>query len=281
MKFKRPSNELEGGAKKVALPLTKPQVEVKPISLCDKCNKNLNLEIGVCVYCGHHYRVSARERIKSLATEFDEMFGDLESKNILGFKDYDEKLVAAKKCGEREAVITGVGKISKSDVALFVMEPGFMMGSMGSVVGEKITRIFEHATKNSLPVIGYSVSGGARMQEGVLSLMQMAKVSGAVAEHNNAGLLFISVVTNPTTGGVTASYAMLGDIIIAEPGALIGFAGPRVIEQTIRQKLPAGFQSAEFLLEKGFVDMIVERTKHKEVIGQLIEMHGGRNNGSN
>ncbi|MBQ2035692.1 MAG: acetyl-CoA carboxylase carboxyl transferase subunit beta, partial [Peptococcaceae bacterium] len=158
-------------------------------------------------------------------------------------------------------------------VALFVMDPGFILGSMGTIVGEKITRLFEYATAQNLPVIGYTVSGGARMQEGILSLMQMAKTSGAVKLHSDAGLLYITVLTNPTTGGVTASFAMEGDIILAEPKALVAFAGPRVIEQTIRQKLPSGFQRAEFLLEKGFVDAIVHRNDQKSYLTTILKLH--------
>ena len=283
MKFRKPNNTLEGGVVPSVTPKKAPKkvvVEVENIVVCDDCAKRLDGDIlkrdfRVCGYCGHHFRMGARERIlKTVDTNsFTELFGTLKSKNVLGFEGYDDKLVAAKKCGECEAVITGTGKIEGSDLAIFAMEPGFMMGSMGSVVGEKITALFEHATKNRLPVVGFCLSGGARMQEGILSLMQMAKTSGAVQRHNEAGLLFISVLTNPTTGGVTASFASLGDIIIAEPSALIGFAGPRVIEQTIRKKLPAGFQSAEFLLEKGFVDVIVERSKMKSILDKLLSVH--------
>jgi len=249
--------------------------------MCESCRKNLCVdELGrnyfVCG-CGNHFRMGARDRISRLCDEFSEMFGDLQSRNVLQFDGYDKKLDAAKNCGEEEAVITGTGVINGCRVAIFVMEANFMMGSMGSVVGEKITRLFEYATQNKLHVVGFSVSGGARMQEGILSLMQMAKTSGAVKRHSDKGLLFISVLTNPTTGGVTASFASLGDIIIAEPGALIGFAGPRVIEETIRKKLPIGFQRAEFVIEKGFIDIIVERARQKEVIGGLLKIHE-RNN---
>ncbi|HPK57495.1 MAG TPA: acetyl-CoA carboxylase carboxyltransferase subunit beta, partial [Spirochaetota bacterium] len=172
-----------------------------------------------------------------------------------------------------EAIITGQAKIGGIDSVLGVMDSRFLMGSMGSVVGEKVTRAFERATEKKLPVILFTASGGARMQEGIFSLMQMAKTSAAIARHNEAGLLYITVLTDPTTGGVTASFAMLGDIIISEPGTLIGFAGPRVIEQTIRQKLPAGFQRAEFLLDHGFVDMIVERKDMKKTLSKLLSVH--------
>jgi len=175
--------------------------------------------------------------------------------------------------GENEAVVCGTAKIGGIAAALFVMDSNFMMGSMGTVVGEKITDLFEHAAVHKLPVIGFTVSGGARMQEGILSLMQMAKTSAAVKKHGDKGNLYVTVLTDPTTGGVTASFAMLGDIIIAEPKALIGFAGPRVIEQTIRQKLPQGFQTAEFLLEKGFVDKIVPRKELKAALAAILRLH--------
>jgi acetyl-CoA carboxylase carboxyl transferase subunit beta len=203
------------------------------------------------------------------------------SKDVLGFPGYVNKLENTRNaCGENEGVVCGRAKIGGNDCGLFIMDPYFMMGSMGTVVGEKITRTFEKATELKLPVVGYTVSGGARMQEGILSLMQMAKTSGAVMRHSDAGLLYITVLTDPTTGGVTASFAMEGDIILAEPGALIGFAGARVIEQTTRKKLPAGFQRAEFLLEHGFVDAIVPRSEQKEKVAKLLKMHtGGDANG--
>ena len=185
------------------------------------------------------------------------------------------------KTRENSAVVTGEGKLAGMDCAFFAMEGQFMMGSMGSVVGEKVTRVFERAAERGLPVIGFTVSGGARMQEGILSLMQMAKTSGAVKRHSDAGLLYVTVLTNPTTGGVTASFAMEGDIILAEPGALVGFAGPRVIEQTMRQKLPKGFQSAEFLMEKGFLDGVVPRSEMKETLTTILRLHkGGSSYGS-
>jgi len=281
MKFKRPMNMLEGERRQnVALAKVK-QEEVETVS-CENCKRrhtaaDLEKNIFVCDGCGTHFRIGARVRLVHLFDDgkFVEMAGDLKSKNILGFEGYDKKLEAAMASGETEAVITATGTIGGAKVAIFAMEPNFMMGSMGSIVGEKIARLFEHAIKEKLPVVGYSVSGGARMQEGILSLMQMAKTAGAVKRHSGAGLLYISVLTNPTTGGVTASFASLGDINIAEPAALIGFAGPRVIEQTMRKKLPVGFQRAEFVLEKGFIDLIVERAKHKDVIGKLLKLHGG------
>ncbi|MBS3969111.1 MAG: acetyl-CoA carboxylase carboxyltransferase subunit beta [Clostridia bacterium] len=227
-------------------------------------------------------RIGARDRIKELIDEntFVEYDMDLKSDNPLDFPDYAEKITTAiQNSNENEAVITGEGKIHGQSCIICVMDPNFMMGSMGSVVGEKITRAVEKAIEKRNAVVIFSASGGARMQEGVLSLMQMAKTSAALARLSEEGLLYISVLTDPTTGGVTASFAMLGDIIIAEPGALIGFAGPRVIEQTIRQKLPEGFQRAEFLLEKGFVDKIVERKDMKNIISKIIKIHtagGGR-----
>ena len=202
------------------------------------------------------------------------MDADLVSENILDFPEYTRKLKTSKMSrGENESVICGTAEIEGSKTVLCVMDSSFMMGSMGTVTGEKITRAFEYATENNLPVIVFTVSGGARMQEGILSLMQMAKTSGAVKRHSDKGLLYITVLTDPTTGGVTASFAMEGDIILAEPKALIGFAGPRVIEQTIRQKLPKDFQTAEFLLEKGFVDAVVNRKDMKKTLSKLLKLH--------
>lgn len=196
------------------------------------------------------------------------------STDILSFPGYKQKLETTKKVGgENEAVICGTATIDGLPCCLFVMEPYFMMGSMGTVVGEKITRLFEYAAEHRLPVVGYTVSGGARMQEGILSLMQMAKTSGAVKKHSEAGLFYLAVLTDPTTGGVTASFAFEGDIIISEPGAVIGFAGARVIEQTTRKKLPEGFQTAEFLLEHGFLDAIVPRSVQKQTISTLLKLH--------
>ena len=196
------------------------------------------------------------------------------SSDPLNFPGYGEKLArAAEESGENEGVICGLGEVDNVQAAVFAMEPGFMLGSMGVAVGEKITRLFELAAGQGLPVIGFTLSGGARMQEGILSLMQMAKTSGAVKLHSDAGNLYIAVLCDPTMGGVTASFAMEADIILAEPGALIGFAGPRVIEQTIRQTLPEGFQRAEFLLEKGFIDAIVPRAALRETIARLLGLH--------
>lgn len=221
-------------------------------------------------------RIDARKRIKDLTDKdtFIEFSRDLETSNPLDFPDYMEKVEKASESSkENEAVITGEGSIKGEKVILCVMNPHFMMGSMGSVVGEKITVAIETALEKRLPLIIFCASGGARMQEGILSLMQMAKTSAALARLDDEGLLYISVLTDPTTGGVTASFAMLGDIIIAEPGALIGFAGPRVIEQTIKQKLPEGFQRAEHLLEKGFIDIIVKTEDMRDVLSQLLKLH--------
>ncbi len=230
----------------------------------------------VCPNCNYHFRLTARERISLVTDErsFVEFDKAMTSKNRISFPNYDGKLESAKKStGELEAVITGKCLINDMSAVICVMEAAFIMGSMGCVVGEKITRAFEYALEENLPVIVFCVSGGARMQEGILSLMQMAKTSGAVKLHSDAGLLYIAVLTNPTTGGVTASFAMEGDIIISEPKALIGFAGPRVIEQTIKQTLPEGFQSAEFLIEKGFLDAIVDRGDMKEYLARVLLLH--------
>lgn len=228
-------------------------------------------------------RMSARERIKMVIDEgtFIEYDADLIAANPLNFPNYTEKVTQAmENSNENEAVITGEGKIKGEDCIICVMNPNFMMGSMGSVVGEKITRAIEKAIEKRVSIIIFSASGGARMQEGILSLMQMAKTSAALGRLSEEGLLYISVLTDPTTGGVTASFAMLGDIIIAEPGALIGFAGPRVIEQTIRQKLPEGFQRAELLQEKGFIDKIVNRKDMKTFLAKVLKIHalGGEAN---
>ena len=223
--------------------------------------------------------MSARERIALVADKnsFREHDKDVASRDILNFPEYADKLEKSKEMsGENDAVITGTCKIANKPCAIFVMESAFMMTSMGVVVGEKITRLFEYATENNLPVVGFICSGGARMQEGVLSLMQMAKISAAIRWHSNAGLFFLAVLTDPTTGGVTASFAMEGDIIAAEPGALIGFAGQRVIEQTTGQKLPEGFQRTEFQLSHGFVDMIIGRRDMAKIIGNLISLNKRR-----
>jgi len=275
--FKKPNNILEGAQENSAIP----QVPDKIMTSCPVCkamliSETLDSNAFICPKCGHHFRIKARRRIELLvdADTFIELFDGLLSHNVLDFPEYDKKLQKAmQESGEKEAVICGRARVGGFDCAIFAMESSFMMGSMGSVVGEKLSLLFEYATENRIPVIGFTVSGGARMQEGILSLMQMAKVSGSVKLHSDSGGLYIAVLTDPTTGGITASFAMEGDIIIAEPNALIGFAGPRVIEDTIRQKLPAGFQRAEFLLEKGFVDAIVPRLMQKEYLVRLLAMH--------
>ena len=248
---------------------------------CDNCKEILYKEevhnnLSVCPICGKHFRLSARRRIKQIADEgtFQEIGSEILTKDPLHFEGYLKKVEALKeKTKIEEAVKCGICKINGEDAILAVMDGNFMMGSMGSAVGERITLAIETSIEKRLPLIIFCVSGGARMQEGIVSLMQMAKTSAALAKHNEAGLLYISVLTDPTTGGVTASFASLGDIILAEPDSLIGFAGPRVIEQTIRQQLPEGFQKSEFLLEHGFIDKIVERKDMKNVLYQLIKLH--------
>ena len=230
----------------------------------------------ICPHCGNYFHVPAYRRIKMVVDRksFTEWDVHMEEQNPLQYKGYEEKIRSLReKTGLDEAVVTGKCTIKGTQTALGVCDCRFMMSSMGEVVGEKITRVFERATKERLPVILYICSGGARMQEGLVSLMQMAKTSMAIRKHSDAGLLYVPVLTDPTTGGVTASFAMLGDIILAEPKALIGFAGPRVIEQTIGQKLPKGFQRAEFLLEHGFVDKIVEREEQRSVLADILKLH--------
>ena len=268
-----------------------PEKEKEPIipeglwRKCNKCGQPIYVEDVtnnhyVCPKCGGYFRVHAYRRIEMLVDEgtFEEWNQDMKFSNPLNFPGYEKKVQAAKeKTRLREAIVTGKGTICGQPAVVGVCDARFLMSSMGHIVGEKITEAVERATGEQLPVIIFAASGGARMQEGIVSLMQMAKTSAALKRHHEAGQLFISVLTDPTTGGVTASFAMLGDIIIAEPKALIGFAGPRVIEQTIGQKLPEGFQRAEFLLEHGFVDMVVERKDQKEIIGQILSMHRKEN----
>ncbi|MFC4355922.1 acetyl-CoA carboxylase, carboxyltransferase subunit beta [Chryseomicrobium palamuruense] len=248
---------------------------------CPSCKKNLftkdiEANLWVCPNCDHHYPLNAKQRVATLLkvegqTSFD---NDLQTTNPLEFPGYTEKILSdQKKTGLNEAVWTGEGVLEESKVVVAIMDSTFRMGSMGSVVGEKITRAIEYATKHQLPIIIFTASGGARMQEGVLSLMQMAKTSVALNAHRRAGLLFISVMTHPTTGGVSASFASLGDINLAEPKALIGFAGRRVIEQTVREKLPEDFQTAEFLLEKGQLDAVVHRHQMKHTLSNLVRLH--------
>jgi acetyl-CoA carboxylase carboxyl transferase subunit beta len=246
---------------------------------CSKCNEiiyneDLKNNLNVCPKCGNYFPLNAFERIELLIDErtFEEQDITLNSKDFLNFPMYKEKLEESiDKSRMLDAVISGSGKLNGIKVNIAVMDFNFMGGSMGSVVGEKVTRILERSLHEKNPAIIVSSSGGARMQEGIVSLMQMAKTSGAVKRLNEAGIPFISIPVNPTTGGVTASFAMLGDVIITEPDALIGFAGPRVIEQTINQKLPKGFQRSEFLLEHGMIDIISERKDLKETVFRVLE----------
>ena len=232
----------------------------------------------ICPNCSYTFRISAKERLDLTVDEgsFQELFTGIKTENPLNFPGYMEKLAATKeKTGLDEAVVTGVATIKGQKTALAIMDSNFIMASMGTVVGEKITKLFEYAILEKLPVVIFTASGGARMQEGIMSLMQMAKISAAVKCHSNAGLLYLTVLTDPTTGGVTASFAMQGDIILAEPQTLIGFAGRRVIENTVRETLPDDFQKAEFLQEHGFVDAIVKRTELADTIATLLSFHGG------
>jgi len=253
---------------------------------CDNCKEiiykqELERNANVCPRCQHHFRIGARARIDLLVDPgtFEERNATIRSLDPLHFKDqksYPDRIMAAKKAtGIEDAVISGIASIGGHRVSLCALEFGFMGGSMGSVVGEKVTRAIEEAVAERIPFLAISCSGGARMQESVLSLMQMAKTSAALARLGQARLPYISILTDPTTGGVTASYAMLGDINIAEPNALIGFAGPRVIQDTIRQELPPGFQRAEFLLNHGFVDMIVERKHLRQTLVQFLDFFAG------
>ena len=259
----------------------KPEVPEGLLKRCNKCGKGIFTEdykknLYICPKCGGYLRMPAQKRIEFLteADSFEEWDTGLSTENPLHMIGYPDKIKALQdKTKLDEAVITGKARIGENEVALMVMDGRFLMASMGEVVGEKIARGVERATKEKLPVIIFTCSGGARMQEGMTSLMQMAKTSAALKRHSDAGLLYITVLTDPTTGGVTASFAMLGDIILAEPKALIGFAGPRVIEQTIHKKLPKGFQRSEFLLKHGFIDKIVERKDMKTVLEQILTMH--------
>ncbi|EHJ51679.1 acetyl-CoA carboxylase, carboxyltransferase subunit beta [Streptococcus macacae] len=259
-----------------------PEVPDELFAKCPNCKhmiyqKDLGAE-KICPKCSYSFRISAKERLAITADEnsFAEMFTDLKTRDPLHFPGYQEKLKAAQeKTGLDEAVVTGVAEFHGQKAALAIMDSNFIMASMGTVVGEKITRLFEYAAAKKLPIVIFTASGGARMQEGIMSLMQMAKVSAAVKRHSNAGLFYLTVLTDPTTGGVTASFAMEGDIILAEPQTLIGFAGRRVIETTVRETLPDDFQKAEFLLEHGFVDAIVKRTEMRKTIAKLLAFHGG------
>lgn len=263
----------------------KPEVPQGLLKKCNKCGAAIFTEdvkrAGyICPKCHGYFRVHARERIRMITDEdtFEEWDVRMDFVNPLQFKGYEGKINNLKeKTGLDEAVLTGKGRIQGIPAVIAVMDGRFLMASMGEIVGEKITRAVERATRECLPVVLFACSGGARMQEGIVSLMQMAKTAAALKRHSQAGQLFISVLTDPTTGGVTASFAMLGDVILAEPQALIGFAGPRVIEQTIGEKLPKGFQRSEFLLEHGFIDRIVERNEMKQVLGDILAMHSVSN----
>lgn len=277
--FLQPKNRLEEGGRSAA-PVHEDAGE--PEKVCPNCHRSVPLSRlwanGLVCLCGCHFRMKARQRIATLTDKnsFHELFAGVKAGNPLYFPGYTEKLDTMRTAsGESEAVICGTASIGRQNCCLFVMESYFMMGSMGSAVGEKITKLFEYAAERRLPVVGFTVSGGARMQEGLLSLMQMAKTSAAVKRHSDAGLLYIAVLTDPTTGGVTASFAMEADIILAEPGATIGFAGARVIEQTTRKTLPKEFQKAEFVLEHGFIDRIVPRSEQRKLLAKLLSIHCG------
>ena len=248
---------------------------------CASCNETILQKVlvnnlYVCPRCGHHHQLPAHQRLALLYDQgrYKELYQQIEHLNPLDFPGYDEKIkMLQDKTKLDEAVVVASGKINGTKVITCVMDSRFLMGSMSSAVGEKITRAIEHATKRKYPLIIFCASGGARMQEGIYSLMQMAKTSSALARHHEAGLLYISYITYPTTGGVTASFAMLGDIIIGEPHALIGFAGARVIESTIKQKLPEGFQRTEFMEKQGFIDLIVKRRDMRSTIIRILKMH--------
>jgi len=281
--FSKQKPKLRTFLKVTEKPVPKNQIDL-PDGLfieCEQCHsalyqKALQENLSVCPHCQFHFRLNANDRIRLVTDEgsFVEMDDTVTSKNPLSMPEYDQKLSISKKStGHQEAFVCGQATIQGNQVALGVLDSFFMMGSMGSVVGEKITRLIEHAILSTLPVVIFSASGGARMQEGILSLMQMVKTSAALKKLDQIKGLFISVLTHPTTGGVAASYASLGDIIVAEHGALIGFAGARVIKQTIQQDLPEGFQTAGFQLKHGQVDLVVERKNLKTTLIQLLRFH--------
>lgn len=280
LNFLKPKNKLEEGGRTTA-PVQSDAGE--PEKNCPNCHKDVPLSRlwanNLVCPCGYHFRMKARQRIKMIADKdsFHELYSNIKADNPLNFSGYNAKLETVRVAsGEKEAVLCGTAMIGGQKCCLFVMEPYFMMGSMGCAVGEKITLLFEYALKQCLPVVGFTLSGGARMQEGLLSLMQMAKTSAAVKLHSDAGLLYIAVLTDPTTGGVTASFAMEADIILAEPGATVGFAGARVVEQTTRKALPNGFQKSEFVLEHGFIDSIVPRSEQRKYLTELLKLHNRR-----
>lgn len=280
MNFLKPKNQLEEGGRTSA-PVQRDAGE--PEKTCPNCHKGIPLSRlwanDLVCPCGYHFRMKARQRIYMIADKnsFHELYSGMKADDPLSYPGYKDKIETVRVAsGEQEAVVCGTVMIGKQKCCLFVMESYFMMGSMGSAVGEKITLLFEYAIQHRLPVVGFTVSGGARMQEGLLSLMQMAKTSAAVKRHSDAGLLYVVVLTDPTTGGVTASFAMEADIILAEPGATVGFAGARVIEQTTKKSLPEGFQKSEFVLEHGFVDSIIPRANQKRYLTEILKMHKGR-----
>lgn len=262
-------------------PTNRVDIQVGKWVKCDSCKEilykeNIKENDSICPICGHYFRMSSRRRIAEIIDKdtFEEFKINIDTVNPLGLEEYEKKLNSLReKTGLQEAVKCGIGEINSKRVVICVMDSNFFMASMGSVVGEMISYSIEKAVEEKLPLIIFSASGGARMQEGIISLMQMAKTTEALTKLDKAGLLYISVLTDPTYGGVTASFAMLGDIILAEPGAMIGFAGPRVIEQTIGEELPEGFQTAEFLLEHGFIDKVVERKQLKNTLSKLIELN--------
>lgn len=280
MNFLKPKNQLEEGGR-TAAPVQRDAGE--PEKNCPNCHKDIPLSRlwanDLVCSCGYHFRMKARQRIQMIVDKnsFRELYSGIKADNPLNFPGYKDKVetVRVASC-EEEAVVCGTAMIGKQKCCLFVMESYFMMGSMGSAVGEKITALFEYAIQNRLPVVGFTVSGGARMQEGLLSLMQMAKTSAAVKRHSDVGLFYIAVLTDSTTGGVTASFGMEADIILAEPGATVGFAGARVIEQTTKKALPTRFQKSEFVLEHGFIDAIVPRQSQKKYLTEILKMHDGR-----
>ncbi|MCL1858135.1 MAG: acetyl-CoA carboxylase, carboxyltransferase subunit beta [Oscillospiraceae bacterium] len=275
-------------AKYISVPIAKRAINemgdkdnIQDYLICAKCEKKISAEeyenlLKVCPLCSHHTRLYAPERLEYTIDggTFEEKYNNLQTLNPLEFEGYLEKIEKLQRItGLDEAILTGFGKIGDENTGIGIMDSSFLMASMGSVVGEKLARLFEEATEKRLPVVIFTASGGARMHEGIVSLMQMAKVSAAVGRHSDAGLLYITVLTDPTTGGVTASFASLGDIILAEPGAIVGFTGRRVIEGTIGHKLPDDFQTAEFLLSHGYIDKIVPRIDMKKTLSMLLKMH--------